>query len=98
MKKVTIEAFTPTEIKVEQLGNNEARISVWPFESGYGVTLAHPLRRLLYSSTVGFAPTGVKIEGVEHEFDSMRGMLEDVTIFIVNLKNLRYKLKNNAKR
>ena len=34
MKKVTIEAFTPTEIKVEQLGNNEARISVWPFESG----------------------------------------------------------------
>lgn len=98
MKKVTTEAFTPTEITVEQLENNEARISVWPFESGYGVTLAHPLRRLLFSSTVGFAPTGVKIDGVTHEFDSMRGMLEDVTIFIVNLKNLRYKLKSDAKR
>lgn len=98
MKKVTTEAFMPTEISVEQLGNNEARISVWPFESGYGVTLAHPLRRLLFSSTVGFAPTGIKIDGVTHEFDSMRGMLEDVTIFIVNLKNLRFKLKNDAKR
>lgn len=98
MKKVTTEAFMPTEITVEQLENNEARISVWPFESGYGVTLAHPLRRLLFSSTVGFAPTGIKIEGVTHEFDSMRGMLEDVTIFIVNLKNLRFKLKNDSKR
>lgn len=98
MKKVTTEAFTPTEISVEQLGGDSARISAWPFENGYAVTLAHPLRRLLYTSTVGFAPVGVKIEGVSHEFDSMRGMLEDVTIFIVNLKNLRFKLKNGSKR
>ena len=88
----------PTEISVESISENVARITAYPFETGYAVTLAHPLRRLLYSSTVGFAATGVKIEGVSHEFDSMRGMLEDVAQFIINLKNIRFKLKNESER
>ena len=91
MRKITTSAYMPTEISVESISENVARITAYPFETGYAVTLAHPLRRLLYSSTVGFAATGVKIEGVSHEFDSMRGMLEDVAQFIINLKNIRFK-------
>lgn len=96
MRKITTSAYMPTEIKVESISENVAKITAYPFETGYAVTLAHPLRRLLYTSTVGFAPTGVKIQGVSHEFDSMRGMLEDVALFIINLKNLRFKLKNDS--
>lgn len=98
MRKITTSAYMPTEIEVQSISENVAKITTYPFETGYAVTLAHPLRRLLYSSTVGFAPTGVKIEGVSHEFDSMRGMLEDVAQFIINLKNLRFKLKTDSER
>lgn len=98
MRKITTSAYMPTDIEVTPISENVAKIVAYPFETGYAVTLAHPLRRLLYTSTVGFAPTAVKIEGVSHEFDSMRGMLEDVTLFIINLKNLRFKLKNDSER
>lgn len=98
MRKITTSAYTPTEIKIESVSANVAKVIAYPFEAGYAVTLAHPLRRLLFTSTVGFAPTGVKIKGVSHEFDSLRGMLEDVALFIINLKNLRFKLKNDNHR
>ncbi len=88
----------PTEIEVKNIAENIAQISAYPFESGFAITLAHPIRRLLYSSTVGFATTAVKIEGVTHEFDSIRGMVEDVALFIINLKNIRFKLKNDEKK
>lgn len=97
MNKITTSPHMPTEIEIESISDINAKISAFPFESGYAVTLAHPLRRLLYSSTVGYAPTGIKIEGVSHEFDSMRGMLEDVALFIINLKNIRLKIKSEAK-
>ncbi|KGI56255.1 DNA-directed RNA polymerase subunit alpha [Campylobacter sp. MIT 97-5078] len=98
MRYITTSAYTPTEFSVENVSETTAKISAWPFEIGYGITLAHPLRRLLYSSTVGFAPTALHIEGVSHEFDSMRGMLEDVALFIINLKKLRFKLKNESEK
>ncbi len=98
MKKIKTSAYMPTEIEVESIAQNSVKISAYPFESGFAVTLAHPLRRLLYSSTVGFAPIAIKIEGVSHEFDSMRGMLEDVALFIINLKNIRFKIKDDSKR
>ena len=88
----------PTEIEVENISDNKAQVIAYPFEAGFAVTLAHPLRRLLLSSTVGFAPTAVKIDGVTHEFDSMRGMLEDVALFIINLKNIRFKIRGDEKR
>lgn len=96
MRNITTTAYTPTQFSIENVNETTAKISAWPFEIGYGITLAHPLRRLLYASTVGFAPTALHIEGVSHEFDSLRGMLEDVTLFIINLKKLRFKLKNDA--
>ncbi|MCR2099226.1 DNA-directed RNA polymerase subunit alpha [Campylobacter upsaliensis] len=98
MRHITTSAYTPTEFTIENLSETSAKISAWPFEIGYGITLAHPLRRLLYTSTVGYAPTAIYIEGVAHEFDSMRGMLEDVALFIINLKKLRFKLKSDSNK
>jgi len=98
MKSINTSAHMPTEIEVENISKNKIKVSAYPFESGFAVTLAHPLRRLLFSSTVGSAPIAVKIEGVTHEFDSIRGMLEDVALFIINLKSIRFKLKNDADR
>ena len=98
MKKISTVAHMPTQIEVKNISDNRAQVIAYPFETGFAVTLAHPLRRLLLSSTVGFAPTAVKIDGVTHEFDSMRGMLEDVALFIINLKNIRFKIKSDEKR
>jgi DNA-directed RNA polymerase subunit alpha len=98
MKKIKVAPFIPSSIEVESSDKNVAKISIFPFESGYAITVAHPLKRLLLSSSVGSAPTAVKIEGVTHEFDYVRGMLEDVTEFILNLKNIRFKLKGDAKK
>ncbi len=59
-----------------------------PFERGFGTTIGHSLRRILMSSIPGAAITAVKIDGVLHEFSSMRGVLEDVTDIILNLKQI----------
>ncbi|NQY23049.1 MAG: DNA-directed RNA polymerase subunit alpha [Campylobacteraceae bacterium] len=92
MKKFVDTPFLPTEVEIEAISDTEAKISAYPFESGFAITLAHPLRRLLLSSSVGYAPIAVKIEGATHEFDSLRGMLEDIAIFIINLKNIQFKI------
>ena len=84
----------PKEFKVEQTGVNKARVIAEPFETGYAISLAHPLRRFLLSSSVGYAPIALKVDGAKHEFDSIRGMLEDISEFILNLKDIRFKLKN----
>jgi len=94
MKKIKTAPSVPTNIEVQQLKENHVRINVYPYESGYAISVAHPLRRLLLSSTSGYAPVGIRIEGVRHEFDSVRGMLQDVAEFIINLKNIRFKVKD----
>ena len=68
-------------------GNFEFR----PLEPGYGLTIGNALRRVLLSSLEGFAITSVKIAGVEHEFSSVKGIVEDVTESILNLKQIRLK-------
>ena len=98
MKKFADTPFLPTEVEIETISDNEAKISAYPFESGFAITLAHPLRRLLLSSSVGYAPIAVKIEGASHEFDSLRGMLEDIAIFIINLKNIKFKINSEAEQ
>jgi DNA-directed RNA polymerase subunit alpha len=62
-----------------------------PLEPGYGITVGNALRRILLSSLEGFAITSVKIEGVTHEFMTIKGVLEDVTNIILNLKQVRFK-------
>jgi DNA-directed RNA polymerase subunit alpha len=96
MNNIKATPLTPQEFVVEQISENEANIIAYPFETGYAVSLAHPLRRFLLSSSVGYAPIAIKIEGAKHEFDSVRGMLEDISDFIINLKAIRFKLKNGA--
>lgn len=62
-----------------------------PLEPGYGITIGNSLRRILLSSLEGFAITSIKIEGVEHEFSTIKGVIQDVTEIILNLKQVRFK-------
>ena len=62
-----------------------------PLEPGYGITIGNSLRRILLSSLEGFAITSIKIQGVDHEFSTIKGVVEDVTEIILNLKQIRFK-------
>ena len=63
-------------------------------EPGFGLTIGNALRRVLLSSLEGYAISSIKIEGVEHEFSTIPGVIEDVTEIILNLKQLRLKAKS----
>jgi len=67
------------------------RFEFRPLEPGYGITVGNSLRRILLSSLEGYAITTVKVEGVEHEFSTITGVIEDVTEIILNLKQIRFK-------
>ena len=71
----------------ETVGKFEFR----PLEPGYGITIGNALRRILLASLEGFAITSVKIEGIEHEFSTIKGVVEDLTEIILNLKQVRFK-------
>ena len=62
-----------------------------PLEPGYGITIGNSLRRILLSSLEGFAITSIKVQGVDHEFSTIKGVVEDVTEIILNLKQVRFK-------
>lgn len=98
MKKIKVAPFLPTEVEVNEISEIRAEVIAYPFEDGYAVTLAHPLRRLILGSSIGYAPISLKIEGAAHEFDSVRGMHEDVAVFIINLKSIRFKIKDDMDR
>lgn len=66
-----------------------------PLEPGYGITVGNALRRILLSSLEGFAICSIKVEGVDHEFSSIPGVMEDVTEIILNLKQVRFKRQIN---
>ena len=95
MNKIKTKLLVPNKLDL-RVDGNKAELSIYPFERGYGITLAHPIRRVLLASTVGYAPVAIKIDGVAHEFDSIKGVLEDVATFIINLKNIRFKIKDPA--
>jgi DNA-directed RNA polymerase subunit alpha len=84
----------PKNIAVEQLGHNRAKVTLEPFERGYGHTLGNALRRVLLSSMVGYAVTEVTIAGVVHEYSSIDGVQEDVVNILLNLKGVVFKLHN----
>ena len=79
------------EIKQSEYNPSQAVIEVGPFERGFGVTIGNALRRILLSSLEGYAITNIRIEGVEHEFSTVKGVVEDVTEMILNLKQVRFK-------
>jgi len=82
----------PKAIHIEPLGPNKAKVTLEPFERGYGHTLGNALRRVLLSSMVGYAPTEATIEGVVHEYASIDGVQEDVVNILLNLKGVVFKL------
>ena len=79
--------------KVVMLDSSEfkGRFEFRPLEPGFGITVGNALRRILLSSLEGFAITSIRIEGVEHEYSTIRGVQEDVTDLILNLKQVRFK-------
>ena len=82
----------PRIIDVREQGPFHAKVTMEPFERGYGHTLGNALRRVLLSAMEGFAPTEVKIEGVLHEYSTLEGVEEDVVDLLLNLKGLVLKL------
>ena len=74
--------------------NNYGKFELEPLERGFGTTLGNALRRVMLSSMPGSAIIAVKIEGVQHEFQTMEGVVEDVTAIVLNLKNVV--VKNNS--
>ena len=78
--------------------NNYAKFVCEPLERGYGVTIGNSLRRILLSSLPGCAITGVKIDGVLHEFSTIPNVVEDVPELIVNLKGVRLKFDKNEEK
>ena len=81
----------PDKVVMVHSQDNEGRFEFRPLEQGYGLTVGNALRRVLLSSLEGFAITGIRIEGVEHEFTTIPGVVEDVTEIILNLKQIRFR-------
>lgn len=83
----------PDKIVLQKSNDFEAQFEFRPLEPGYGLTIGNALRRVLLSSLEGYAIVGIKIEGAEHEFATLKGITEDVTEIILNLKQVRFKKK-----
>ena len=90
-------AFERPEYKMTEYieGNNYGKFVLEPFERGFGITIGNALRRILLSSLPGDAITSVKIEGVMHEFQTIEGVIEDVTSIVLNLKKIVVKKNTN---
>lgn len=69
----------------------EGKFEFRPLEPGYGLTVGNALRRVLLSSLEGFAITSIRVEGVDHEFSTIKGVVEDVTEMILNFKQVRFR-------
>lgn len=77
---------------------NYGKFVVEPLERGYGTTLGNSLRRILLSSLPGAAITSIQVEGVQHEFSTIEGVVEDVTSIILNLKKLALKIYSDEEK
>ncbi|HUG32337.1 MAG TPA: DNA-directed RNA polymerase subunit alpha [Acidimicrobiia bacterium] len=76
------------QIEIEEVGDNRSRFIVEPLEPGFGYTLGNTMRRTLLSRIPGAAITSIQIEGVEHEFSTIAGVVEDVVDIILNIKRI----------
>jgi DNA-directed RNA polymerase subunit alpha len=83
----------PEKIILQKATDFEAQFEFRPLEPGFGVTIGNALRRVLLSSLEGYAIIGIRIEGVDHEFATIKGITEDVVEIILNLKQVRFKKK-----
>src|SRR5215468_4229268 len=92
MEASATEFLRPRAVKVQPLGTNRARVTVEPFERGFGHTLGNALRRVLLSSMPGAAVVEAEIDGVLHEYTSIEGVQEDVVDILLNLKGIAIKM------
>jgi DNA-directed RNA polymerase subunit alpha len=81
----------PDKVVLLNANDTEGQFEFRPLEPGYGITIGNALRRILLSSLEGHAITAIRIEGVEHEFSTIKGVVEDVTEIVLNLKQVRFK-------
>jgi DNA-directed RNA polymerase subunit alpha len=92
-------SITPAEIKIERVDSEDDRYGryvIEPLESGYGTTLGNALRRVLLSSLPGAAVTAIRIDGVYHEFSTIKHVKEDITQIILNVKQIRLRSKEDS--
>ncbi len=85
----------PDKVVMLESTDTYGKFEFRPLEPGYGLTVGNALRRVLLSSLEGFAINNVKIDGVEHEFSTIKGVVEDVTEIVLNLKQVRFKREIN---
>ena len=81
----------PEKVSIDKVDNFYSTFIFKPLEQGYGVTIGNTLRRVLLSSLEGYAITSIKIPGVQHEFSTIDGIVEDVVELVLNLKQVRFK-------
>lgn len=81
----------PDKVIMIQSDTHEGQFEFRPLEPGYGITIGNALRRILLSSLEGYAIASVKVDGVDHEFSTIKGVIEDMTEIILNLKQVRFK-------
>ena len=81
----------PDKVIMIESNEHEGQFEFRPLEPGYGITVGNALRRILLSSLEGFAISSIRIEGVDHEFSTIKGVVEDVTEIVLNLKQVRFK-------
>lgn len=86
----------PDKVIMQKSTDFDGTFEFRPLEPGFGVTIGNALRRILLSSLEGFAITSVRFSGVSHEFSTIKGVVEDVTEIILNLKQVRFKKINDA--
>ncbi len=81
----------PDKVIMIQSDTHEGQFEFRPLEPGYGITIGNALRRILLSSLEGYAIASVKVDSVDHEFSTIKGVIEDMTEIILNLKQVRFK-------
>lgn len=88
----------PSNPKIKDEKENNAVFEIDSLYPGYGITIGNSLRRVLLSSLGGAAITKIRIEGVNHEFSTIPGVMEDVITIILNLRELRFKLHGDEQQ
>src|SRR5690606_3505287 len=86
-----LEFQRPDKVTMIESDDKRGSFEFRPLEPGYGITIGNALRRILLSSLEGHAITAVRIEGVEHEFSTIKGVIEDMTEIVLNLKQVRFR-------
>ena len=92
MQESVYEFLKPRVVKVTPVNDLQAKVTIEPFERGFGHTLGNALRRILLSSMPGSAIVEAEIEGVLHEYTSIEGVQEDVVDILLNLKQVAVRM------